>query len=89
MTSNSLVEEVVEERRRNLEDIVRHARWEAEMVKNQGMKWFETRDKWLIEAWEADREMWRDPKIRDALIKAILARDMLRGKEARVQGPLS
>ena len=33
MTSESLLEEIKEERRRNLEDVIRHARWEAEMVK--------------------------------------------------------
>ncbi|MEM2671958.1 MAG: hypothetical protein QXI64_10915, partial [Sulfolobales archaeon] len=57
--------------RRNLEDIVRHARWEAEMVKKLGKKWFEIRDRWLIEAWEADRELWKDPRIREAIIKAL------------------
>ncbi len=74
----SLLEEVEEERRRNLEDVIRHARWEAEMVKRLGMKWFEIRDKWLIEAWEADKEMWKDPKIRKALIRAVLAKDKLK-----------
>ena len=77
MTSESLLEEIREERRRNLEDIIRHARWEAEMVKKLGVKWFEMRDKWLVEAWEADRKLWEDPKVREALIKAILARDMV------------
>ena len=76
--SESLLEEVEGERRRNLEDVIRHARWEAEMVKRLGMKWFEARDKWLIEAWEADREMWRDPAIRKALIESILVRDRIR-----------
>jgi len=73
MISKSLLEEAEEERRRNLEDIIRHARWEAEMVRRLGAKWFEIRDKWLIEAWEADREIWKNPRIRKALIKAILA----------------
>ena len=41
------------------------------------------RDKWLIEAWEVDMEMWRDSKIRNALIKAILAKDKYQGKKAR------
>lgn len=54
---NSLVEELREEHRRNLEDVIRNARWEAEMVRKLGIKWFEQRDKWLIEAWKADREM--------------------------------
>ncbi|MEL9941090.1 MAG: hypothetical protein QW348_08920 [Ignisphaera sp.] len=72
---NSLVEELREERRRNLEDVIRNARWEAEMVRKLGIKWFEQRDKWLIEAWKADREMWKDPRVREALIKTILAKD--------------
>lgn len=74
---DSLVEKLREERRRNLEDVIRHARWEAEMAKKLGIKWFEQRDKWLIEAWKADREMWREPRVREALIKAILAKDRL------------
>ncbi|MEM2302449.1 MAG: hypothetical protein QXR14_09610 [Sulfolobales archaeon] len=85
MTSESLLEEVEEERRRNLEDIVRHARWEAEMVKKLGKKWFEIRDRWLIEAWEADREMWKDPRVREALIKAILVRDRLKHRRPAVE----
>ena len=78
MKPESLLEEVGEERGRNLVDIIRHARWEAVMVKRLGARWFEARDKWLIKAWEADREMWGDPKIREALIKAILAEDKLK-----------
>ena len=78
MTSSRLLEEVEEEHRRNLVDIIGHARWEAEMVRKLGAKWFEIRDKWLIEAYEADREMWRDPRIREALIRAVLAKDKLK-----------
>jgi len=70
-------------RGRNLEDAIRHARWEAEMVRRLEAEWFEQRDKWLIEAWLADMEMWRDSKIRNALIKAILAKDKYQGKKAR------
>ncbi len=47
------------------------------MVKRMGMKWFEIRDVWLIQSYEVDEEMWKDPKVREALIKAILARDRL------------
>ena len=83
MTPEPLLEEVEEERRRNLEDITRHARWEAEMVKKKGAKWFEARDEWLIEAWKADREMWRDPKIREALIESILLRDRIERPKTR------
>ncbi len=83
MTPRSLLEEVEEERRRNLEDIIRHARWEAEMVKRLGMKWFEIRDKWLIEAWEADKEIWKNPEIRKALIRAVLAKDKLKHSVSR------
>ena len=74
MAAGSLLDEVEEERRKNIEDIIRHARWEAEMVKRMGAKWFEIRDKWLAEAWEADRVLWRDPKARKALVEAILAK---------------
>jgi hypothetical protein len=28
-----------------------------------------------LEAWEADQELWRNPKVREALVKAILAKD--------------
>ncbi|MCE4610438.1 MAG: hypothetical protein F7B17_00515 [Desulfurococcales archaeon] len=67
--------ELARERARNRADTIRHARWEAEMVKRLGARWFEARDKWLAEALEADREAWRDPAVRKALIKAILATD--------------
>lgn len=77
-----MLEEVREERRRNLEDIIRHARWEAEMVRRLGSKWFEIRDKWLIEAYKADREMWKDPRVKEALIRAILAKDEARRKRS-------
>lgn len=73
-----------EEERRNLEEIIRHARWEALMVRKLGSKWLSIRDKWLAEAYEADRKMWRDPRIRRALIKAILARDELKRKKDTV-----
>jgi len=75
LTPNNLIEAVEEERERNLKDIIRHARWEAKMVRELGAKWFEARDKWLIEAWKADREMWQNKKVREALIKAILAKN--------------
>ncbi len=78
LEDSNLLEEAREEGCRNLEDIIRHVRWEAEMVKRLGMKWFEMRDKWLLKAWEADKEMWRDPKIRKALIRAILAKDRVK-----------
>ena len=72
---NDLARELREERRRNLEDVVRQARWEAEMVRRMGARWFEQRDGWLLRAWEADRELWRDPRVREALIRAVQARD--------------
>ncbi len=77
-----LTEALREERERNLEDIIREAKWNALMVKRLGMKWFEIRDKWLNQAFQRDREAWRDPRIREALIKAILSRD----KAGRKQG---
>ncbi len=58
-----------------MRDFVRHAKWEAEMVRRLGRKWFEARDRWLWEALEADRKMWREPKVREALIKAVLAKE--------------
>jgi len=60
--AKSILEEIEETRRKNLVSIVEHARWEAEMVKKLGVKWFEARDGWLIEAFEAVKEMWRDPR---------------------------
>ncbi len=66
---------VEEERRRNLEDIIRQARWNAKMVKKMGRKWFEIRDKWLMEAFKNDKEIWKDPKTKKALIKALLTED--------------
>ena len=63
-----------EERRRNLEDLIRQARWEADMVKKLGPKWFEMRDEWLYRALEADREAWKNPEVREALIKAITSK---------------
>jgi len=70
--------EIDDERKRNLEDIIRYARWEAEMAKKLGVKWFELRDKWLWESFEADRERWRDPRVREALIKMIMVVDELK-----------
>ena len=75
VTSGSLLEEAELEHRKNLEDIIRHARWEAEMVKKLGAKWFKIRDSWLIEAWLADAETWKNPRVKEALLKAILAKD--------------
>jgi hypothetical protein len=66
------VEELLKDRRRNLEDIIRHAIWNAEMVIRMGRRWFEIRDRWLNEAWKADMEMIkRNPEIREALIKSL------------------
>jgi len=36
------------------------------------------RDKWLWESFEADRERWRDPRVREALIKMIMVVDELK-----------
>ena len=83
-----LEEELRRERRRNLEDIMRHARWEAEKVKKMGPAWFEQRDRWLQEALKADRERWRDPAVRRALINTIELLDKRRrGREARLGEP--
>lgn len=66
------VDEIIkEERRKNIEDIVRDAKWNAEMVKKLGEKWFEIRDGWLNEVWERDMELQKDPEVRRALIKAM------------------
>jgi len=74
----TLREEVEEVRKKNLASIVEHARWEAEMVRKLGVKWFEMRDKWLMEAFERTREVWKNPKIREAEIKAILVKDKVK-----------
>jgi len=84
--SGSVSREVEEMVRRNLEDIVRHAAWEAEMVRKLSEKWFEARDKWLLEAFERDREMQKDPDIRRALIQAILAKDRVKHERRKVEG---
>jgi len=76
--AKSILEEIEETRRKNLASIIEHARWEAEMVKKLGVEWFEARDKWLREAFEAVKEMWRDPKVREAEIKAIMAKDRVK-----------
>jgi len=76
--ARTIREEIEETRRKNLISIIEHAKWEAEMVRRLGMKWFEMRDRWLIEAFEAVKEMWRDPRIREAEIKAIMAKDALK-----------
>ncbi|MCE4604249.1 MAG: hypothetical protein F7B20_04700 [Aeropyrum sp.] len=78
MARNRLLRQLRDERRRNMEDVMRQARWEAEMVRKLGKRWFEIRDRWLLEAWRADREMWRIPAVREALVRAIMARDRLR-----------
>jgi hypothetical protein len=62
---------VEEDRRINLEAVIRDATWNAEMVKKLGAKWFELRDRWLNEAQERDMEILKDPKARNALLKAL------------------
>ena len=64
-----IFKDLEEERKRNLEDTIRQAKWNAFMVKKLGTKWFEIRDKWLQDSFEKDKEMWKDPKIREALLK--------------------
>ena len=82
--ASRLVDEVEADRRRNLEDIIRHARWEAERAKRLGRRWCEVRDRWLIQAHETDKEMLRHPKIREALVKSMIAKDkVLRGSKTQ------
>jgi len=81
--AKSILEEIEETRRKNLASIIEHAKWEAEMVRRLGAEWFEARDRWLRETFEAVKEMWRDPRIREAEIKAILAKD--RAKHMRLK----
>ncbi len=78
MANEELVKELEMEHKRNLEDIIRHARWEAEMVLKLGRKWFKMRDEWLWRALEADMRLWSDPRVRKALIKALLVKDRLK-----------
>jgi len=80
MDNDSFLAEVEEERKKNLKDIIRHAKWEAEMVKRVGIEWFRIRDEWLIQTYEADKKMWENPAVREALIKAILLKDKIRAK---------
>ena len=44
MVSEGVMAEVREDRIKNLKDLLRHARWEARMVREMGAKWFEIRD---------------------------------------------
>ncbi|MCD6488243.1 MAG: hypothetical protein J7K21_03355 [Desulfurococcales archaeon] len=74
MVDEELVRVLKKEHEKNLKEIIRQAVWNAEMVRKLGKKWFEIRDKWLEEAFKRDRELWRDPKIREALVKAILTK---------------
>jgi len=78
----ALKEEIEEARRRNIVDVIRHARWEAEMVKKMGDKWFEARDEWLRKALEADLELLeKSPQIKRALIKALETRDKIQQRK--------
>ena len=80
-------EELEEERRRLREERVRQAVWEAEMVKKLGAKWFEMRDRWMVEAYRADVEAMRHPRIREAVLRAVLASARLREEAARRLDP--
>jgi len=73
-----VLEELEEEKKRNREDVVRYARWEAEMVKKLGAKWFKARDEWLWRTFEADAAMQRNPEVREALIRALMRVDELK-----------
>ncbi len=76
--SEKLLEEFRKDRLRNLEDVVRHARWEAEMVRKLAGNGSRLGIEWLWEALESDQKLWRDPRIKEALIKAILVGDRWR-----------
>ncbi len=67
--------EALEKRRRNARAIIIWAALNAEAVRRLGKRWFEIRDRWLQEAWRRDQELLRDPKIREAIIKAYQAMD--------------
>jgi len=73
-----VLEELGEEEKRNREDIVRCARWEAEMVKKLGAEWFKTRDEWFWRTFEADAAMHRNSEVREALIRALMRVDELK-----------
>jgi hypothetical protein len=71
--TSEAIKEFEQARKRNLEDIIKHAKWEAEMVKTQGKKWFKKRDEWLNQAHKADMELIRrNPEVRKALIKLFM-----------------
>ncbi len=58
MLNASMRKAIEEDHEKNLEDLIRHARWEAEMVKKLGVKWFKERDKWLNKSFEQDEKTW-------------------------------
>ncbi|NHV06178.1 MAG: hypothetical protein HA495_02435 [Thaumarchaeota archaeon] len=68
--TSEAMKEFEKARKQNLEDIIRHAKWEAEMVKRQGKEWFKKRDEWLNQAHKVDTELIRkNPEVRKALMK--------------------
>jgi len=72
---SALLKRMVEEdRRMNLEAVIRDAAWNAEVVKKLGAKWFELRDSWLNEAQERDMEILEESKARCALLKVLAAK---------------
>ncbi|MDT7866764.1 MAG: hypothetical protein RRE21_07590 [Desulfurococcales archaeon] len=72
-----LMKAIEDERRRNLISLLEHAVWNAEAVKKLGKRWFEIRDRWLNEALMRDKELWADPRVREALLKALEVKSKL------------
>ncbi|NPA96435.1 MAG: hypothetical protein GXO32_02390 [Crenarchaeota archaeon] len=76
-------EEIRIERRKNLEDIIRWARWNAEMVLRHGLDWS---SKWVEESWRATMEALKNPEVRRAAIEAIKAIDRAKIERLRRTG---
>lgn len=71
--NSEAIKEFERARKQNLEDIIRHAKWEAEMVKKQGKEWFKRRDEWLNQTHKSDMEFIRkNPEVRKALMKLFM-----------------
>jgi len=51
--------------------------WNAEAVKKLGKRGCESRDRWLNEALMRDKELWADPRVREALLKALEVKSKL------------
>ena len=72
---DSIENELLLERKRNLKDIIRYTKWNAEMVKRLGIEWFDIVGKWNESHWKGVYEAMKNPRIREATLRAIEAID--------------